>query len=394
MTQMVWNGALVFVALACTVQGSVKKGVVHWADSYECDDFKVLDNINWWYDFRMNLNYFHKNDICTSSVDTYLYNYVPMVWGHWRDTVINLPEDSQQFVLGFNEPNHKKQSNMSPEKAAAAWKEVEKNSKGRKLVSPSAATCGDKCNVDEFEWFDKFFELCKGCRVDYLAAHTYWCNPGKVMRYLWQLYKRYNRKIWLTEFACGKTTYEMEQLDFMEQILPALEDADFVFRYSWYSARIKKSGFVTTSASLLKPDRSELTTLGRFYNDFQGSSSELPTSPKPQITTAVDINVVGRDETLLILKSFTSNPTKWWKVLNFMKKNSYTLPVAVQDVYKTSSNRDLKQRIKKRFIEVLCTDVEELQDPDVRFLVEKIKDMPEGEKKRRRNAGELRVPKC
>jgi hypothetical protein len=94
----------------------------------------------------------------------------------------------------------------------------------------------------------------------------------------------------------------------------------------------------------------------------------LPTSPKPQITTAVDINVVGRDETLLILKSFTSNPTKWWKVLNFMKKNSYTLPVAVQDVYKTSSKRDLKQRIKKRFIEVLCTDVEELQDPDVRYV--------------------------
>jgi hypothetical protein len=76
--------------------------------------------------------------------------------------------------------------------------------------------------------------------------------------------------------------------------------------------------------------------------------------------------VVGRDETLLILKSFTSNPTKWWKVLNFMKKNSYTLSDAVQDVYETSSKRDIKERIKNRFIEVLCTNVEDLQDTDVR----------------------------
>lgn len=178
----------------------------------------------------MNHEYYHKQNICASTIDQYNYNYVPMVWGHWRTTVINLPDDSR-YVLGFNEPNHRKQSNMSPEAAAAAWKEVEKHADDKKLVSPSAAACGSKCRTKEIEWFDKFFELCKGCRVDYLATHTYWCNAKKVMRYLKGLYERYGRKIWLTEFACSKTTYEMEQLDFMQQLLPELEAADYIFRY-------------------------------------------------------------------------------------------------------------------------------------------------------------------
>ncbi|XP_060605819.1 uncharacterized protein LOC132758271 [Ruditapes philippinarum] len=260
------------VLLVVLVEGSSKKGVVHWADSYMCDDFEILNNMTWWFDFRMSLDYFHEKNICKSSIDNYKHNYVPMVWGYWSDTKIFI-DDAAEFVLGFNEPNHVEQSNMSPEKAAAAWKEVEKHSKGKPLVSPSAAVCGKNCRSTEIEWFDKFFELCKDCRVDYLATHTYWCNANKTMTYLESLFKRYGRKIWLTEFACGESPYELEQLNYMKDMLPRLEAADYIYRYAWYRARLTKSGFITTAASLLKKDRSELTELGRLYNNYQGETS-------------------------------------------------------------------------------------------------------------------------
>ena len=59
-------------------------------------------------------------------------------------------------------------------------------------------------------------------------------------RYLKQLHERYGLKVWLTEFSCGdhaqgrKTS---EHLAFMREVLPLLDAAEYVFRYSWMSAR-------------------------------------------------------------------------------------------------------------------------------------------------------------
>lgn len=180
------------------------------------------------FDFRMNFEYFYENDICTSTIDNYTQTHVPMVWGYWKKTKIQIADEAE-YILGFNEPNHEKQANMSPERAAAAWAHLEKASKGKPLVSPSAANCGSHCiTKDPFEWFDKFFKLCKDCRVDYLSTHAYWCDVDKIMGYLKDLYDKYKRKIWLTEFACAKTTSEDVQLNFMKKLLPKLEAAPFV----------------------------------------------------------------------------------------------------------------------------------------------------------------------
>ena len=100
-------------------------------------------------------------------------------------------------------------------------------------------------------------------------------------------------------------------------------------------------------------------------NLFSGSVS--PTT-EPIVTTEADISVVGREETHLILKSFTSNPIKWWKVLIYMKKYSRLLSNAVRDFCRSSTKRELKQQIKGLFKEVICADPEELQDLDIRYI--------------------------
>ena len=48
-----------------------------------------------------------------------------------------------------------------------------------------------------------------------------------------------------------------------------LENEPGVFRYSWYMSRIVGDGYISEASSLLKPDSSELTPLGEFYDQFQ-----------------------------------------------------------------------------------------------------------------------------
>ena len=44
---------------------------------------------------------------------------------------------------------------------------------------------------------------------------------------------RYGKKIWLTEFAKCCTHDEDEIMDFVKEIIPKLEEADYIYRYSW-----------------------------------------------------------------------------------------------------------------------------------------------------------------
>lgn len=257
---------LVPLLLAVFIQGSVKKGVGVGPRSFLCDDFKALNNMFWWYDWGANLNTIKKYSNC-SNIDQYVDNYVPMIWGRWNILNTTIPSQAA-YILGFNEPNHFKQSNLTPEQAAKYWPLVEQISNGRLLVSPSAAPCGGQCHGDTVQWFDKFFKYCNGCRVDYLATHFYSCNAEKTMTFLRELYERYGKKIWLTEFSCPYTASPNKEHSYMKQILPQLEAAPFVYRYAWFASRIKQGTFVLPAASLLEPDSSTLTDLGRQYNSF------------------------------------------------------------------------------------------------------------------------------
>lgn len=152
-----------------------------------------------------------------------------MAWGP-KSNLVTI--DNEKYCMGYNEPNQLTQANMTAEEAAAHWPYIEQNCKLAKLVSPSAVNCGvGKCNDYPFDWFDKFFSYCKDCRVDYLATHTFMCDPNKLMDYLQKLYDRYGKEIWLTEFSCGMEDNADILAIFMKQILPKLEASPIVYRF-------------------------------------------------------------------------------------------------------------------------------------------------------------------
>ncbi|KAH3886727.1 uncharacterized protein LOC127865227 [Dreissena polymorpha] len=246
--------------------GSEKKGVVINRHDFLCDDFKVL-NTSWWYDYQSDVSYYHQHKHCPD-IDAHLNKHVSMVWGKHNN--LTFPAHTSAILL-WNEPNFHSQANITPADAALIWPEVERNSHGRPLVSPAASPCHttSKCIGDSIDWFDEFFRLCTGCRIDYLATHSYACHGNTTMAYLKKLYDRYHKKIWLTEFACPLVNDPHKQLQYMQELLPQLEAAPFVYRYSWFKARVLVSGHVTTASTLLHSTTSALSAVGQYYMNFE-----------------------------------------------------------------------------------------------------------------------------
>lgn len=255
---------VLLILVAAGAEGvSQKKGLALPPESYRCGDFDVLRGVAWWYDWSENPGY---HNGCGSQL---LANRVPMVWGWRYGHQFNFPNDAQ-YVLGFNEPNFHAQSNMSPQEAAQHWRELQKHTGNRVLVSPSAAPCGDHnmCNADAAEWFAQFFQACPDCKVDYLATHGYWCDANIMMHYLEGLWNRFHKQIWVTEFSCPQKHSVAEQINYMRAVLPRLESASYVYRYAWFATRFHGDGWVPREASLLDQHSSTLTELGRYYMNF------------------------------------------------------------------------------------------------------------------------------
>ncbi|HEX3773934.1 MAG TPA: glycoside hydrolase family protein [Polyangiaceae bacterium] len=195
--------------------------------------------------------------------------FVPMVWGGGFN-VANVEKQipaGAKYLLGFNEPNFgasQGQSNLTPQQAASMWPQIQQIAadKNLQIVSPALNYCSGDCNqTDPFVWWDQFFAACTNCKVDYLAAHWYACTVNALEDYLTQL-KKYNKPIWLTEFACADGgPYTPDQVKtYMLQATNYLEHDPDVFRYSWFTGRTDGIPNVNLLAA-----SGQLTDLGTAY---------------------------------------------------------------------------------------------------------------------------------
>jgi hypothetical protein len=157
---------------------STKKGLSFGNKNFICGDVETFDNLNWYYNWGTE---FHPE--CGTQPKP--GNVVPMIGGY-RDHIDEIKADPYDTILGFNEPNHKDQSNLSPERAAFAWVELQEKYPNKILVSPCASA------PNTTQWFDEFFDMCKelGCRIDYLATHSYTCNAERDIDFVNELHER------------------------------------------------------------------------------------------------------------------------------------------------------------------------------------------------------------
>jgi hypothetical protein len=170
-------------------------------------------------------------------------------------------------LLGFNEPDAKKQDDMSVAQALEAWPLLMET--GLRLGSPA-------CIHADKEWMEQFMAGVeeRKLRVDFVCVHSYGGPaPGSFLKRLERIQKLYDRPLWITEFGVGdwKAASVAENqhapetvLRFMENVLPALERLDYVERYAWFPSEMDSAPLGT---SALFDNNGTLTPLGECYRD-------------------------------------------------------------------------------------------------------------------------------
>ncbi|MBT3154940.1 hypothetical protein HTV45_29400 [Streptomyces sp. CHD11] len=172
-------------------------------------------------------------------------DYVPMIWGPGSVTDARLGQAAAQGteLLGFNEPDHPEQADMTPEQALDLWPRLEAT--GLRLGAPAVASGGDVAGG----WLDRFMRGAdeRGLRVDFIPLHWYGADFGpdaseQLRGYLQAVHDRYGKPVWLTEYALidfsqnpPRFPSEQEQTAFIESSTTMLNGLDFVERYAWFT---------------------------------------------------------------------------------------------------------------------------------------------------------------
>lgn len=177
-----------------------------------------------------------------------------------------------KYLLGFNEPDIKREANLSPAQAAALWPKLERT--GLQLGSPAPGHYWDG-------WLDRFMALAKArnLRVDFIAVHYYvdFTNPrviDQIRRSILRYHREYHKPIWVTEigsmdirtwgFKMVSPPSTAAALRFMHNATAMLDSLRCVARYAWYTD--KSYATPISRWTSLYDSHNDMTRLGRAFS--------------------------------------------------------------------------------------------------------------------------------
>ena len=223
-----------------------KRGIsFDYGDTQVADIEAMSGKLSWYYNWGTQAESNVEGILIENNVE-----FVPMTWnGGFNETKLrtfytNHPES--KYLLGFNEPNFLEQANMTPSQAAAEWPRLEAIAEefGLEIVGPAVNYCGNCVSEDgttynnPYTYLDDFFTACPDCQVDYIAVHNYMCYTSALTGYL-EAFKKYEKKIWLTEYACwdqDQNTLTLQK-NLMYGALDYLDNDTMIHKYAWFIGR-------------------------------------------------------------------------------------------------------------------------------------------------------------
>jgi hypothetical protein len=297
-----------------------KKGVA-FGLGYESSWQERFDKLNPYWHYSWNWEY---KAPYPSGVE-----FVPMIWGSGGatqervDYLNNLASMGViQNVLAFNEPDLEGQANMTVDEAVALWPLLEMLN-----VPISSPVTSAPLN----DWMRTFMNKAAtdNLRVDFVAIHIYHKNtPSNFLALVEEVYQTYGKPIWITEFAVRDTNAttstpnkysEAYVLSFMEEVLNALEQLDYVKRYSWFDPNSNNPKYPRLETADLISETNQLTTLGNFYANHSlsvpnNSLNNIHITPNPASdmvyingnAIAIEANVYNMNGQKLLKQKTTS----------------------------------------------------------------------------------------
>ncbi len=260
---------------------------------------KVVDlDVGWYY----NWSYAPRNTQISG------IEFVPMIWGRGDVNQTVLDDIKTKYesgvythLLTFNEPDLPDQSSMTPDQALSFWDDLE--AVGIPLSSPAVSSYSAE---DGNEWLDEFMEKAdrQGKRVDFMTIHIYQSfyrqtAVNDLKKTLTALYNKYNRPIWLTEFAAvdiesrdahldrvNPSCTEKNAQNYIKQATSMLEQCGFVERYSWFTdnfgGRYGSDRPWEAPYTTLYDDDDNLSGTGKTYKDVSSNYPiEIETASLP-----------------------------------------------------------------------------------------------------------------
>tara|TARA_R110002003_G_scaffold243_4_gene17389 strand:+ start:7260 stop:8714 length:1455 start_codon:yes stop_codon:yes gene_type:complete len=215
-----------------TYTGS-KRGLAY-NDATLCKGFSGMS-------FAYNWAQVESNDIGT--------NYIPMMHGpskatsqEWLANVKKAVQKGSKAVMGFNEPDHAEQANLSPAAACAAWKEymnpIASSYPEVTIIGPSVTNAGSENPSMGLNWLSSFQEACPDAVVHATNIHFYDVyDEGTIERFKAQVEKASaltNKPIWVTEFGLNPGATEDHAALFLKECMAYLDNNNNVQGYSYF----------------------------------------------------------------------------------------------------------------------------------------------------------------
>ena len=218
-----------------------------------CGGLSKLTSMGWYYNWGYD-------PYCAGGV-----SYFDMVW---RDDLFVTVHNNT--VMGWNEPDHVAQSNLTPIEAASRWASVESLYPYAQLVSPATSSA----RIDWLWQMVSQYELAHGRppRFDAIAIHYYpmWSGGYTLSGYVEEVRRQalqhgYNVPIWVTEFGICYVS-QKQAIDFMLSSLNWMARQSYVARWAWFAGRVEPD-WCWRDYDLIADDGT-LTSLGEAYNSW------------------------------------------------------------------------------------------------------------------------------
>mgnify|MGYP002853928613 CR=1 FL=1 len=248
-------------------------------------------NSTWFYNWGTSTS---KTTNPSATDSTYNQEFVPEKWGAGEATQKLLSLCHASHLLGYNEPDHTEQSNVSVEKAIEEWPQLLRT--GLRLGSPATTN---------FSWLYSFMTEArkKNYRVDYVVIHAYWGGLSGDQWYdkLKEIHDRTGCPIWIKEWnnganwtnegwPSGTEAQQQKQLNDLKSILTVLDTCSFVERYSIYNWVQDKRAIILNG---------KLTPAGEYYASDQPDyflNRDKEVTPVWRIREAPVFSYTGYDE--------------------------------------------------------------------------------------------------
>jgi hypothetical protein len=257
-----------------------KKGVAIVSNSLNDANTALMDtmNLSWYYNWQI-----YPNGNYDGSME-----YVPMIWGNYPgytgDAALEYLKNSPYTtLLGFNEPDQKRQANMSVDRAISLWPKL--MCTGKRLGSPALAS---KHNTTG-GWLKRFMNQCDDLdyRVDFICVHIYQQEPNLnyVLNYLEEVHELYGLPIWITEWSLvdwdgNNMKGEAAQAAYLKRVAEALEKIPYLERHAWF---MMEDGYIDNALwdmGLVNPQAETLSLVGEQMKDLFHSSDPFDPEKK------------------------------------------------------------------------------------------------------------------